>query len=225
MTEAHEAFHERGRRAVLAHEEIWEAPPHPSSPRWGLCLVLRPDAAAALRLAELAAQVSAVAGPEHWPTGGIGSAHLTVRMLEPYRDPVPTDDPLVRRYRAAVSRAAARSPSPRFALTGLLVAVGGVVVAAEPANSSAATLRAVVSAELGGDGCFEEDRPRGDLWWSTLLHFAGPLADGATLVDWVEDRRTLDLGLFQALSLDLVRYEHDGARTAPVALTSVSLEG
>jgi hypothetical protein len=221
VSEQLQAFHERGRHAVLAHEEIWEVPPHPSSPRWGVSLVLRPGGAAARRLARLAAQASAVAGPGHWQTGGLGSAHLTIRVLEPYRDPVPLDDPLVRRYGAALSRVAERSRSPLFALTGLGVALGAVVVAAEPANSSAAKLRAVVSAELGGDGQFEEDRYRGDLWWSTLLHFAAPLADGATLVDWVEDRRTLDLGRFHARSLDLVRYEYDGTRTAPVALASV----
>jgi hypothetical protein len=223
VSEQHHAFHERGRGAVLAHEEIWEAPPHPSSPRWGVSLVLRPDAAAAERLAAVAAQASAVAGPGHWQTGSLGSAHLTVCVLEAYRDPVPLDDPLVQRYSAALSRVADRARSPVFAMTGLLVAVGGVVTAAEPANSSAAELRAVVSAELGGDGAFEEVRYRGDVWWSTLLHFAAPLADGAGLVDWVEDRRTLDLGPFQARSLDLVRYEYDGARTAPVALASVSL--
>jgi hypothetical protein len=221
----HDAFHERGRRALLAHEEIWEVPPHLGSPRWGASLVLRPDEAAARRVAALAAQVSAVAGQEHWPTGGLGSAHLTVRVLEPYRDPVPLDDPLVVRYAEAAQRIGQQSPSPRFAMTGLLVALGGVVVAAEPANSSAEKLRAVVLAELGGDGGFEEDRDRGDLWWSTLLHFAAPLADGVGLVDWVEERRTLDLGLFQARGLDLVRYEHDGVRTAPVTLTSVALEG
>jgi hypothetical protein len=225
VSEQHDAFHERGRQALLAHEEIWERPPDSSSPRWGVSLLLRPDDATALRLAALAAQVSSVAGPVHWQTGGLGSAHLSVRVLEPYRDPVPIDDPLVRRYCATVSRAAAQSPSPQFALTGLLVGLGAVVVAAEPANSSAANLRAVVAAELDGDGGFEEDRDRGDRWWSTLLHLAGPLADGAALVDWVEDRRTLDLGLFQARSLDLVRYEYDGARTAPVVLTSVALEG
>lgn len=223
MKEQHQAFHERGRHAVLAHEEIWEAPPHPSSPRWGVSLVLRPDDPTAQRLAAVAAQLAAVAGPGHWQTGAIGSAHLTVRVLEPYRDPVPLDDPLVRRYCAALARVGERSRAPRFAMTGLMVALGGVVAAAEPANSAAAELRAVVSGELGDDGHFEGDSYRGDVWWSTLLHFAAPLADGAALVGWVDDRRTLELGSFRAGSLDLVRYEYDGSRTAPVALASVPL--
>jgi hypothetical protein len=219
VSEQHDAFHERGRRAVLAREEIWEAPPDPSSPRWGLTLVLRPDDAAAHRLAMLAAQLAAVAGG-HWQTGGIGSAHLTVRVLERYREPVPPDDPLVRRYIEVAARVVRRCPSPRFSLTGLLVALGGVLAAAEPAEPSAARLRAVVTDELGDDGRFVESSYRGDLWWSTLLHFSGPLADGAALVDWVEDRRSVDLGEFRARCLDLVRYQYDGARTAPVTLAS-----
>jgi hypothetical protein len=221
VSEQHHAFHLRGRSAVLAHEEIWEAPPDPSSPRWGVSLVLRPDEATAQRLATIAAALAAVAGPGHWQTGGLGSAHLTVRVLEPFRDPVPLDDPLVRRYGAALSRVGERSPSPLFAMTGLMLALGGVLAAAEPANASARELRALVSAELGDDGHFEDDSYRADVWWSTLLHFAAPLADGAALVGWVDDRRTLDLGPFRARSLDLVRYEYDGARTAPVALASV----
>jgi hypothetical protein len=223
VSEAHDAFHARGRRALLAREEIWEAPPNASSPRWGVSLVLRPDVAAAQRLADFAAQAAAVAGPGHWQTGGLGSAHVTVRVLEPYRAPVPLDDPLAQRYRTALARISDRSRSPVFAMTGLLLALGGVLVAVEPANAAAADLRAVVSGELGDDGHFEDDSYRGDVWWSTVLHFAAPLADGAALVDWVDHRRTLDLGSFRARSIDLVRYEHDGARTAPVVLASVPL--
>jgi hypothetical protein len=223
VSEQHDAFHERGRRALLAHEEIWEVPPHPGSPRWGISLVLRPVDAAAARLARVASQLAHVAGPRHWPTGRLGSAHLTVRVLEPYRNPVPLDDPVVIRYAEAARRIGDQSRSPRFAMTGLLVALGGVLVAAEPRNQPAAELRALVAAELGEDGHYENDTYRGDLWWSTLLHFTEPLVDGAALVAWVEDRRALDLGPFQAGSLDLVRYEYDGGLTAPVALASIPL--
>jgi hypothetical protein len=225
VSEQHDAFHERGRRAVLAREQIWELPPHPSSPRWGISFVLRPDDRAAACLADVAGQLSDVAGPGHWQTGGPGSAHLTVRVLEPYREPVPADDLLVQRYAESLCRVGKRTGSPRFALTGLLVALGGVLAAAVPTNAAAAALRAVVSDELGGDGHFEAASYRGDIWWSTVLHFAAPLTDAAALVQWVDERRTLDLGPFQARSLDLVRYAYDGARTAPVVLASVPLEG
>jgi hypothetical protein len=224
VSDPHAALHERGLRAVLAREEIWEVPPHPSRPRWGVSLVLRPDETSAQRLATLAAQVSAVAGHGHWQTGGLGSAHLTVRVLEPYREPVSLDDPLVRQYAAAAARVGERSPSPRFALTGLLVAPGGVLASAVPANASAAQLRAVLSSELGDAGAFEAHSYRGDAWWASLLHFSAPLDDGAALVGWVEQRRALDLGFFQPRTLDLIRYEYDGARTAPVPLACIPLE-
>jgi hypothetical protein len=223
VSEQHDAFHERGRRALQAHEEIWEVPPHPGSPRWGVSLVLRPDDDAAACLASITSQVSQVTGERHWPTGRLGSAHLTVRVLEPYRDPVPLDDPLVVGYAEAARRVCEQSRSPRFAMTGLLVALGGVLVAAEPRNEAAAELRALVAAELGEHGHYEDDSYRGDVWWSTLLHFTEPLADGAALVAWVDDRRALDLGPFQARSLDLVRYEYDAGVTAPVVLASVPL--
>jgi hypothetical protein len=224
VSEQHDAVHDRGRRALLAHEEIWEVPPHMGSPRWGVSFVLRPDAAAAARLARVAAQLSQVAGPRHWATGRLGSAHLTVRVLEPYRDPPPLDDPLVVRYAEVVRRVGRQSRSPRFAMTGLLVALGGVLVAAEPRNEPAAELRALVAAELGEDGHYEDDSYRSNAWWSTLLHFTEPVADGAALVAWVEDRRALDLGPFPARSLDLVRYEYDGGVTGPVVLESVPLQ-
>jgi hypothetical protein len=184
--------------------------------------VLRPDLEAAACLASITSQVSHVAGERHWPTGRLGSAHLTVRVLEPYRDPVPLDDPLVVGYAEAARRIGEQSRSPRFAMTGLLVAPGGVLVAVEPCNEPAAELRGLVAAALGGNGHYEDDSYRGDVWWSTLLHFTEPLADGAALVAWV-DRRALALGPFQARSLDLVRYEYDGGVTAPVVLASIPM--
>jgi len=101
----------------------------------------------------------------------------------------------------------------------VLLEVG--VLGREPHPEDA--LGQAVAAELGENGHYEDDSYRGDVWWSTLLHFTEPLADGAALVAWVDDRRALDLGPFQAGSLDLVRYEYDGGVTAPVVLASVPL--
>lgn len=224
MSGAVEEFHARGRTAVLAGEEIYDQPPSTSSPRWGVSVILRPDVAAAERLATATSELAAVAGDAHWPTGRRGSGHVTVRVLEPYRDPVPQDDPAIGRYTAAVSRTAARAAPLTLSMAGLVLMPGGVLAVAEPVDAAPEELRAVLAAELGADSGYEHDGYRRNLWWSTLLHFAGPLADRAALVHWVEERRTLDLGLFHARSLDLVRYEYNGAHTAPVALTSLPLE-
>jgi hypothetical protein len=224
MSGAVEEFHLRGRTAVLAGQEIYDQPPRAGLPRWGLSVILRPDTSAAQRLGSVTTELSSLAGGAHWPTGRLGSGHLTVRGLEPYRDLVAPDDLAVRRYAAAVTRAAARPARLTFAMTGLVLMPGGVLVAAEPVDNAPAELRAALEAELGADAAFEDAGCRRNLWWSTLLHFAEPLADGAALVAWVEDRRTLDLGPFRARSLDLVRYDYDGACTKPVAFTSVPLE-
>jgi hypothetical protein len=224
VSAAAEEFHARGRAAVLGGRALIDQPPSAASPRWGVSVILRPDAAAAERLDATTALAVEVAGPGHWPTGRCGSGHLTVRGLEPYREPVTADDPAVERYATAVGKAAATAGSPEFAMTGLVLVPGGVLVVATPVDGTAAELRAALADELGPDGAFEDDAYRQGLWWSTLVHFAAPLTDGAGLVEWVEARRTLDLGAFRARSVDVVRYAYDGASTSPVVLATVPLE-
>jgi hypothetical protein len=223
VTGAADEFHARGRKAVLAGQEIYDRPPGVGSPRWGVSVILRPDRLAAERLAALTEELSVLAGRAHWPTGRLGSGHLTVRGLEAYRDPVPDDDPLLGRYATAVRQAARGLPPVAFAMTGLVLVPGGVLVVAAPADAAPNQLRAALSRELGADGDFEDDSYRQGLWWSTLLHFAEPLTDGPALVDWVEARRSLDLGTFHAQSVDLVRYEYDGTCTTPVVLSTARL--
>lgn len=225
MNRVVEEFHARGRAALLAGEEIVDRPPSGGSPRWGLSVILRPDDAAAERLAGLTGELSALAGEAHWATGRRGSGHLTVRGLEPRRDQVPADDPVLGRYSAAIARAVEGVGPLAFRMTGLVLMPGGVLVVTEPVGVAPAGLRAALVHELGADGGFEDDGYRRNMWWSTLLHFAEPLTDGAMLVDWVEARRSLDIGVFRARSIDLVRYEYDGSCTSPVVLSSVPMEG
>lgn len=224
MNDAVERFHARGRAAVLAGEEIYDVPPGPSSPRWGLSVLLRPDEHAADRLAEVAGDVAAFAGPHHWQTGSRGASHLTVCDLEPYREGVTAEDRAVRRYAGVLSRVAAARSRVRFDVAGLLLAPGGVLARALPADHAAATLRVAVLTGLGDDATYQRDY-RGDRWWATLVHFAGPVANRAGLVDWVEARRDQELGPITSDHLELVRYEHDGVRTVPVALARFALTG
>ena len=81
-----------------------------------------------------------------------------------------------------------------------------------------------MSDELGDDGQFEATPTAATCGGRPCCTSPAPLADGAALVAWVDERRTLGVGEFRARSLDLVRYEYDGARTAPVTLASVPLE-
>ena len=62
--------------------------------RWPVSVVLRPPADCDLsrRLDNLTTEVADLAGPGHWHTGRVGSAHLTVRALEHYRHEVDPSD-------------------------------------------------------------------------------------------------------------------------------------
>jgi len=55
--------------------------------RWPVSVALRPprDDLLSRHLDDLTAEAADLAGPDHWHTGRIGSAHLTVRALEGHR--------------------------------------------------------------------------------------------------------------------------------------------
>jgi hypothetical protein len=215
-------LHERGRAAVLAGETTYDVPPGPSSPRWGLSVLVRPDPAAEDRLAEVTEELAAIAGPHHWRTGGHGASHLTVADVEPFREGLTPKDPLVRRCADGLVASVTGLPAARFRITGLVLAPGGVLARGEAADEASATLRDAVLAGLG-DAASVDSSYRGDRWWTTLLHFTGPITDPAGLVDWVDARQDLDLGPFVADHVELVRYAFDGARTVPVPLATVAL--
>lgn len=225
MTTSLDALHEQGRAALLAGTPRLDVPPGDGDRRWGLSVLLIPQGELAQRFATETQQLAALAGPGQWATGGAGSAHLTLYSLEPHRDGLTTADSEVRRYADVMTRAAAASPAATFDVTGLALTPGGVVVACDPADDPARQLRRRFNEALGVEA-FEASY-RGDQWWSSLLHFAAPVADPAGLVAHVEARRHQALGRFTATALDLVRYEYrqaaDGPRMVPVTLVRAGL--
>jgi hypothetical protein len=223
VTASPDTIHQRGREALLAGRELLDDPPVPGATRWGLSLVARPDAAAADRLDALAVEAAGVAGPGQWLTGGRGSAHITVTYLERLHREVGADDPQVRRYAALVREVAARTQPLRWQVTGLALADRGVLALATPADDADA-FRGEVLARLGGLGA-EEGNYRQSVWWSTLLHFAAPVAHRNALVAWVDARESLPPLPVTATSVDVVRYAYDGVRTVPVTLASAELTG
>lgn len=222
MTGTPDTIHQRGRAALLAGREVLDVPPAPGGARWGLSLVIRPDQVAEDRLSDLTDQVGALAGPGQWSTGSRGAAHLTVTYLEATHRHVEADDPAVRRFAGVVSDVAAGTPPLRWQLTGLALAERGVLALAEPVDDAADAFRAAVLADLGDLGRREASYRRGT-WWSTLLHFAAPVADRRGLADWVQDRVRTPLGQLSASAADIVRYEHDRERVVPVTLASAAL--
>lgn len=227
MTVSLDALHEQGRAAVLEGGPRLDVPPGDGDRRWGVSVLMRVEGGLAERLDAEAGELAALAGPGHWPTGALGSAHLTVFSLEPHRVGVGPDDPAVERYAEATARAAAGTPAPAFDVVGLALTPGGVVARCLPANPVAAGLRAAVNAALGAEAF--ETGYRGDQWWSSLLHFAAPVAEPEALVAHVAQRRDRSLGRFTARALDLVRYEYRqaarGAGMVPISLASTPFAG
>ena len=227
MTGSPDTIHQRGRDAVLAGRALLDDPPVPGGTRWGLSLVARPDIAAAERLQALAAEAAALAGPGQWVTASPGSTHLTVTYLERTHREVGADDADVRRFADVVRRLAADVPPLRWRVTGLALADRGVLALAEPVDGAADALRDRVLRELDEVGRAEAYY-RSSVWWATLVHVAAPVADPAALTAWV-DARTLPSAMpalpVTADSIDVVRYEYDGARTVPVTLAAARLTG
>jgi len=176
--------------------------------RWPVSVVLRPSPGPlAYALDKLTQEAAELAGPGHWQTGQLGSAHLTVRALEPRRELIPPDDPVLTRYRSALGRAAARSPWPiGFRVTGLTLTPGTVMACAEPVDTTADTFSDHLTAELGPDAWYEPDRR--DIWYLNLLHFTEDITHPEDLITWVKSRRHLPVGTTTIPTADLVRSDH-----------------
>ena len=209
-----------GRDALLAGSHQCETPPIDGAARYGLSIVLRPDPAAATRLAEVGAEAATLAGGGHWPSGDTDLVHFTVRSLEGHREAVPADDPAAKRYEAAL-RQAARRPI-RLRLTGLTLTPVSVMACAWPCDDAADQFATTLEAALGEDCTFENGR---DVWYANVLHFAGPIADPAGLVEWVTRRRTLDLGETTIDTAELCQWVPDPRRPAPRTLATAPLNG
>ncbi|MDW5323668.1 hypothetical protein [Plantactinospora sp. KLBMP9567] len=206
----------RGRDAVLAGSHYRDSPPVDGG-RWGLSVVLPPDPPCAGRLAAVAAEALAVAGPDHWPTGAPEAVHFTVRALEAHRSSVPDGDPLVARAGSALRRAAAACRPVRLALHGLTLTPSGVMVCAYPVDAAPDEFAARLAVELGDDAWFEAGFSR-DIWYATLVHFTGPLRDPPALVDWVAARRGADLGDAVVGAAELLRFRFNGRQPVRVPL-------
>ncbi|WP_350280723.1 hypothetical protein [Kribbella sp. HUAS MG21] len=177
--------------------------------RWPISVVLRPapDSTLAPTLDALTQEAADLAGPDHWQTGHLGAAHLTVRALEPRREHIPPADPAVARYQSALRRATARSTWPlSFRITGLTLTPGTVMACAEPLDASADAFSDHLATELGPDTWFEPE-PR-DIWYLNLLHFTTAIDRPALLVDWVTARRSTPIGTTTITAPDLVRSDH-----------------
>ncbi|TCO30196.1 hypothetical protein EV652_105190 [Kribbella steppae] len=199
--------------------------------RWPVSVVLGPppDSALAKRLDTLTAEAAELAGPGHWHTGQASSAHLTVRALETYRASVDPTEPTIRRYQAAMDRAAAVTGPARIEVTGLTLTPGSVMACAVPSDDQADLFLDRLTTELGPDAWFETPHGRRDIWYLNLIHFTTDIANPEALIDWVATHRTLNLGEATIPTATLVRFHHTPTpprpHMRPEVLHRASLKG
>ncbi|MFJ2008361.1 hypothetical protein [Streptomyces chartreusis] len=143
--------------------------------------------------------------------------------MERHRPRIAAGDARRRRYEAALGVAAGKSSPLCFELRGVALTPAGVLLGAVPVGSAADEFAALLARELGPDGWLEASRPR-DLWYLTLVHFAGPHVDDA-LVEWVAERRGLELGTTTVDAAQLVIWRYNGRHVVPDPLTTFPLGG
>ena len=81
------------------------------------------------------------------------------------------------------------------------------MAALEPVDERPELLRRRLGSELGS----LEDGVARDIWYSTVLHFAAPIADPERLVSWVADRRRIVVTTVAIDSVSLVRFRYTEA--------------
>ncbi|MEW9554510.1 hypothetical protein [Nonomuraea sp. NPDC050783] len=215
-------FRARGRQAVLSGRATYDTPPVEGARRWGAAGVLRPRGEVVERLTALAATVDA---PGHWVHGG-ATLHITFRSLEPYRADIPADDPLRRTYAEVLAEAAAGLPPARLRLRGVSPHPGGVLVHGRPRDGTLEALRERFARGLESRGVRDLDHGRRrDLWYVSLVHFAGPLRDPGRIVAWCDAHAGADFGTAELASAEIVRFALTGGRVTVHSLGTAALDG
>jgi hypothetical protein len=142
--------------------------------RWGASVVLLPSGPLASELDRWTTLVGAQMGPDHWATGSLGAAHVTLRALQ-HRD-VPATARQVDALRRAVEGPVTLS------FEGLRVTDAAVLALASSPDGSGDRLRQGYASELGPVEGWLEDAHLGpggrDLWYATLVHVA------ASVLEW-----------------------------------------
>jgi hypothetical protein len=94
------------------------------------------------------------------------------------------------------------------------------MVCAHPVDGSGERFRQRLSDELGDDA-WREAGLRRDIWYATILHFAPDIARPAELVEWVAQRRALNLGHLVCDTVELVRFHHEDSPTGQLMRPTV----
>lgn len=210
-----------GRAAVASGSHRVDAPPSEGG-RWGPSIVLLPSGELAAALDRYTTDILAITDGGHWPSGGRGRAHATVRALEPYTEVVPEERTC--RYVAAIERALSDVGPIHLDFSGLVLSAGGVMACASSPDGSADGFRDAIARELGADGWLEDtvfENGRDPIWYCSLVHFAHPVLAPERLIASVDAHRDTAIGHQTFDSVALCQWTFDGVAMAPVVTRSV----
>lgn len=192
---------------VLAGTHHRDDPPADGG-RWPVTVIARPSRRVRSLLEHLMRDALDLASRGHFVTGREDSVHLTVRALEPYREDAAPTDEVVGSWRGAIQRACAATAPLDLTVTGVTLSRAAVLAHVQPDDRGPCRLRDRLRDELGEMAWFEDKWPPRNIWYATLLHFAGDVLDPRGLVAWVRDRRTIDPVPFTVDGVELVRYRY-----------------
>ena len=182
-----------------------EGPLQPDG-RWPASIILSPPEPIPALMSEWMGEALEHAGPGHLQTGARGSAHLTVRALEPRQpDRAPTDDVAIEWVRVLREVCAGTAPL-RLRFTGVTLTPGTVMAQVEAEDDAAWSFMEELADSLGDLGWYEAQWPPRDIWYVNLVHFAGPIAQPESLVTWVSEHRRVDPVPFVVRTAELVGF-------------------
>jgi hypothetical protein len=220
--EAFDRLFTEGQSSVSVGKHRVQTPPVEGGARWGLSALLRPDAASAEVLDQVAREAADVAGGDHWVTGAAASSHLTLRSLEPWRDTIAEDDPLVQRYAAALAVAVDGIGPLTFAVVGLTLTRSSVMACAVPTSGAADRLAAAYAEALGSDGWHENEFTRA-YWYLNLVHFADAIQAPDRLISWVAGRRDRQITTVVVDEVQLTQWRFAGSGMLPRPIAAARL--
>lgn len=174
--------------------------------RWGVSVILRPEADVADTLSEVASELAVYTGRRQ-VVYDRSNLHTTMRSVEFNLGRV--DDERICAY-GEVLRELAKSYDPlRINYRGLTATATGVLAQGWPADESLQELRRDFRRRLAHRGLAggpEETKLRLTAH-ASLTVFAGPLLNPLSLVRYVKDNRDTEYGTATYRCLDLVRYD------------------
>ena len=191
---------------VSSQRHTRDGPPRTNG-RWPASIVCRPPSAMAALLESWMWMALNFAGPHHYRTGLAGSAHLTVRALEPRCEGRAPTDPVATSWRHTLSDVAKTTPPLRFRFTGVTLTPGTVMAQMEPADETPWVFMRKLAQSLGSLAWYEEQWPARDIWYVNLVHFAAPIADSEGLLAWVAEHRDIPPVQLEIPSVELVAFE------------------